>query len=97
LLLDQFKTYEELDKRLNYVLGKGAVSPRPSSADEEEEYESYVPKASKEDNVMKELEESYLKSKSSPPVPAAMKEELNNLSSSSSGDEDEDDAHIILQ
>jgi hypothetical protein len=87
---DQFKTYEELDKRLNYVLGKGAVSPRSTSMDQEEEYESYIPKSNPEENVMKELEESYMKSKSVPSVPDSMKQELNNLSSSS--DEDEDDA-----
>ncbi len=60
---DQFKTYEELEKRLNYVLGTGKVAPKSSSADEEEEYESYVPTASKEEKVIQELEESYRKSK----------------------------------
>jgi hypothetical protein len=89
---DQFKTYEELEKRLNYVLGVGKVAPKSASADVEEEYESYMPKRSSEENVMEELEESYRKSKSAPPVPQSVKEELNRLSSSASDDEDEDDA-----
>ena len=89
---DQFKTYEELEKRLNYVLGVGKVAPKSASADVEEEYESYMPKRSSEENVMEELEASYRKSKSAPPVPQSVKEELNRLSSSASDDEDEDDA-----
>jgi hypothetical protein len=87
---DQFKTYEELEKRLNYVMGKGAVAPKSASADEEESYESYMPKKTREDDVMAELEESYRKSKSTPEMPESMRKELNNLPSSS--DEDEDDA-----
>ncbi len=78
---DQFKTYEELEKRLNYVLGVGKVAPKAASADEEEEYESYVPQRSHEENVMAELEESYKKSKS---LPKVAKEEPE--------DEDDDDA-----
>jgi hypothetical protein len=89
---DQFKTYEELEKRLNYVLGVGKVASKSASADVEEEYESYIPKRSSEENVMEELEESYRKSKSAPPVPQSMKEELNRLSSTAADDEDEDDA-----
>jgi len=88
---DQFKTYDELEKRLNYVMGKGAVAPKSASADEEEAYESYIPKKTREDDVMAELEESYRKSKSAPAMPESMRQELNNLSSSNS-DEDEDDA-----
>jgi hypothetical protein len=76
---DQFKTFEELEKRLNYVLGIGKVAPKAPSADEEEAYESYVPKRSREENVMEELEESYRKSKSVPSTPSV-------------DDEDEDDA-----
>jgi hypothetical protein len=86
---DQFKSYEELEKRLNNVLGIGKVSSRSSTADQEEEYESYAPKQNIEENVMQELEESYRKSKSAPAVPPDMKNELNNLSS---GDDDDDDA-----
>ena len=61
---DQFKSYEDLEKRLNNVLGIGKVAPKPSTYDEEDEYESYVPKKNTEENVMQELEESYRKSKS---------------------------------
>jgi hypothetical protein len=61
---DQFKSYDELEKRLNSVLGVGKVAPKSSTADAEEEYESYAPKQNIEQNVMQELEESYRKSKS---------------------------------
>jgi hypothetical protein len=61
---DQFKSYDELEKRLNSVLGVGKVAPKVSTADEEERYESYAPKQNIEENVMQELEESYRKSKS---------------------------------
>jgi len=77
---DQFKTYEELEKRLNYVLGIGKVAPKSSTADIEEEYESYVPQRNIEENVMEELEQSYRKSKSV------------DLPKVSSDDDDEDDA-----
>ena len=78
---DQFKTYEELEKRLNYVLGVGKVAPKSASSDEEEEYESYMPKRSREENVMEELEESYRKSKSVEP----------SLPKISNDDEDDED------
>ena len=74
---DQFKTYEELEKRLNYVLGVNKPKPKSSFADQEEEYDSYIPQKSNEENVMSELEESYRKSKS--------------VETSSSDDSDEDD------
>jgi hypothetical protein len=61
---DQFKSYEDLERRLNSVLGTGKVAPKSSTADVEEEYESYVPQRNVEENVMQELEESYRKSKS---------------------------------
>ncbi len=91
---DQFKSYEELEKRLNNVLGIGKVAPRSSTADVEEEYESYAPKQNIEENVMQELEESYRKSKSAPAVPPDMKNELNNLSS---GDDEDDDTLSYFQ
>jgi hypothetical protein len=91
---DQFKTYEELQKRLQYVLGqKGSV--RNQTLAEEDEYESYTQKETKEDRVIQELEESYQRSKSAPPIPESMKQELNNLSSQS--DDDEDDALSYFQ
>jgi len=60
---DQFKSYEDLEKRLNYVLGQ--QSSVKSVARQEEHLESYVQEPSKEDNIMMELEESYSRSKSS--------------------------------
>jgi len=87
---DQFKTYEELEKRLNMVLGIGKVAPKSASHDEEEEYESYTPKRTKEDDVVEELEASYRKSKQSSQLPESMKKELDNLSSSSDDDDDDD-------
>jgi hypothetical protein len=91
---DQFKSYDDLEKRLNSVLGIGKVAPRSSTADEEEEYESYTPARNTEENVMQELEESYRKSKSAPPVPDDLKAQLNSLSST---DDDEDDALSYFQ
>jgi hypothetical protein len=85
---DQFKSYDELKKRLDYVLGtKG--SSRMQSVTEEEEYESYVQTPSKETRVMEELEESYARSKT--PAPS-----LPKISSNDS-DEDEDDALSYFQ
>ena len=55
---DQFKTYDELEKRLNYVLGQKSSS-RPSPIEEETEYDDYSEK-----NVVEELEQSYARSKS---------------------------------
>jgi hypothetical protein len=92
---DQFKTYEELEKRLNQVLGLGKVAPKTSSYDQEDEYESYVPKRTKEDDVVEELEASYRKSKQTSQLPENLKRELNNISSES--DDDEDDAMSYFQ
>ena len=71
---DKIKTPEELEKRLNYVLGS---KPASQEAQEQEAHlESLVQSA--ESDIMKELEESYSRSKSS--------------SVTSETDEDEDDA-----
>lgn len=70
---DTFKSPEELEKRLNYVLGSKPISQ--SVREQEEELEPLA--QSSESDIMKELEESYSRSKSS------MVEET---------DEDEDDA-----
>ena len=80
---DQFKSYEELEKRLQYVLGQKGT-PRMSSVEEETEYDNYT--ESKESAVVKELEESYARSKS-PSLPVVSKET----------DEDEDDALAYFQ
>ena len=91
---EQFKSYEDLEKRLKYVLGqKGAAKTQVA---EEDEYERYTPRETVESRIQDELEESYARSKAAPPVPDAMKKELSNLSSSSD-DEDEDDALSYFQ
>ena len=80
---DQFKSYEDLDKRLKYVLGQKGT-PRMSSVEEETEYDNYT--ESVESTVTKELEESYSRSKS-PSLPVVNKEV----------DEDEEDALAYFQ
>ena len=84
---DQFKSYEELEARMNTVLGLQTSSPARSRAviEEEEEYESYVQKPSAESRVVEELEQSYARSKS-PSLPKITSE-----------DEDEDDALSYFQ
>jgi hypothetical protein len=84
---DQFKTYEDLEKRLKYVLGQKGT-PRMSSVEEETEYDNYV-ENNAETVAVKELEESYARSKSPslPVVGASVRE----------SDEDEDDALSYFQ
>jgi hypothetical protein len=88
---DQFKSYEDLEKRLNNALGKKGASR--AQQQQEEVYESYTQPKSREDAVMEELEESYAKSKASP-VPDNLKQELNRLSSIDDEDEDESLAYF---
>ena len=81
---DQFKTYEELERRMNMVLGLSpSSSPTQSRAvvEQEDQYESYNQPVNSETKVLEELEQSYARSKSPtlPTVTAAV-------------DEDEDDA-----
>ena len=80
---DQFKSYEDLDKRLKYVLGQ--KSARAAVQEQEDEYDSYTQTPSKEENVIAELEQSYARSKS----PSLPKIETS--------DEDEDDALSYFQ
>jgi hypothetical protein len=85
---DQFKTYEELERRMNTVLGLSqTTTPTQSRAvmEEEEDYESYNQPVSREEKVMEELEESYTRSKS-PSLPKITQD-----------DEDEDDALSYFQ
>tara|TARA_B100001094_G_scaffold222835_1_gene216906 strand:+ start:10027 stop:10998 length:972 start_codon:yes stop_codon:yes gene_type:complete len=88
-----FKTYEQLEARLNAVLGLN--KPKARRYDEEElENESegrgsFTPNfKSKEENVMEELEKSYHQSKSAP---------TSSESKSSSDDEDEVDTLSYFQ
>jgi hypothetical protein len=81
---DQFKSYEDLEKRLKYVLGqKTAARPRIDEEvdDEDNDRGSYTP------NFNSRREESEL--------PETLSKQLNNLSSNS--DEDEDDAISYFQ
>jgi hypothetical protein len=81
---DQFKTYEELERRMNMVLGLGGTTTPTQSravAEQEDEYESYSKPVSRESKVMEELEDSYNRSKS-PTLPVV----------SSVDDDDTDDA-----
>ena len=85
---DQFKSYEDLEKRMNYVLGVGGTTTATQSravVDQEDEFESYSAPVSRESKVMEELEESYTRSKS-PSLPKI-----------TSTDEDEDDALSYFQ
>jgi hypothetical protein len=77
---DQFKTYEELERRMNMVLGnKSAPTRSREVAEQEDSYSSYEEKSSVTENrVVEELEKSYARSKA--PV------------SKVEPDEDEDDA-----
>jgi hypothetical protein len=82
---DQFKTYDELKKRLDYVLGNKPTSTRRSTVEEEEQYDNYAATEQKrvtEEEVMRKLEDSYQASKSTP----APSDE-----STSSTDDEEDD------
>jgi hypothetical protein len=81
---DQFKSYEDLEKRLQYVLGQKSTSR--SSVEEETEYDDYT-ENTVERKVVEELEKSYARSKS-PSLPVVNKEEV---------DEDEDDALSYFQ
>jgi len=81
---DQFKTYEELERRMNMVLGLSpSSSPTQSRAvvEQEDQYESYNQPVNSETKVLEELEQSYARSKS-PTLPTV----------TSAVDEDEDDA-----
>ena len=85
---DQFKSYDELERRMNYVLGLGGTtSPTRSRAvvEQEDVLEEYEQTPSTQDRVVEELEQSYARSKS-PSLPKITQE-----------DEDEDDALSYFQ
>ena len=82
---DQFKSYEDLERRMNYVLGLSKTSsPVQSRAvmEQEDELESYTQTPSREERVMEELEESYSRAKS-PSLPKI-----------SQDDDDDDDSAL---
>jgi hypothetical protein len=81
---DQFKSYEDLEKRLKMVLGQKQAPARrfdEETADEDNDRGSYTPDFNSRDIK---------------PVPPNLKEELNNLSPTKT-DEDEDDALSYFQ
>jgi hypothetical protein len=83
---DQFKSYEELENRLNVVLGLNTPPTRSRAVvEQEDEYESYAQTPSAESRVVEELEQSYARSKS-PTLPV-----VNSV------DDDEDDALSYFQ
>ena len=83
---DQFKSYEDLERRLKSVLGqKTSPSTSRAVAEQEEVYESYTQAPTAESRVVEELEQSYARSKS-PSLPV-----VNSV------DEDEDDALSYFQ
>ena len=57
---DKFKTYEELEKRLNFVLGTPTV---PTTAPAVQRQEELIDEEFTPSNIMNELESSYLSSK----------------------------------
>ena len=59
---DKFKTYEELEKRLHFVLGTPTV---PTSAPAVHQEENLLDEEFNSSNIMNELESSYLSSKNS--------------------------------
>ena len=59
---EKFKSAEELQKRLDFVLGSKSVVS--AIREQEDELESFSESTSKEDDIMKELEASYSRSKS---------------------------------
>ena len=95
---DQFKSYEQLEARMNAVLRLNTPKATPRY-DEELESESegrgsFTPNfKSKEENVMEELEESYRKSTAAPEA------DFNapDITSKPSSDDDEDDALSYFQ
>jgi hypothetical protein len=85
---DQFKSYEELERRMNMVLGqKTAPTQSRAVVEQEDEYESYSQTPTAESRAVEELEQSYARSKS-PSLPV-----VNSVDD----DEDEDSALKYFQ
>jgi len=81
---DQFKSYDELKKRLDYVLGNKTT--RKSTVEEETEYDNYTATEQKsvtEEQVMQKLEDSYQSSKTT--------SDFNSPDITSSKGDDEED------
>ena len=79
---DQFKTYEELKKRLDYVLGTKPQSSRRQTVEEEEQYDNYAATEQKrvtEEEVMEKLEASYQSSKAPALVSVLLTVEMTRM------------------
>ncbi len=83
---DQFKSYEDLERRLKYVLGQKSRPTTP--VDEETEYDGYAAKESAE----RQIQESLSRSK-----PDFNSPDITVSTSSPKSDEDEDDALSYFQ
>jgi len=83
---DQFKTYEQLENRLNMVLGK----KQPSRARYDEETDN-------EDNERGSYSPDFSSRSQKSELPEELSAQLSSLGSSSSSDEDEDDALSYFQ
>jgi len=83
---DQFKTYEELENRLNTVLGLQSTTRSRAVVEQEDDLEEYEQTPTVQDRVVEELEQSYARSKA-PSLPKISQET----------DEDEDDALSYFQ
>ena len=78
---DQFKTYDELKKRLDYVLGK--KSSRVAPVQQETEYDNYAATEQKtvsEEEVMRKLEDSYQASKTPEATPTVTDDDDDAMS-----------------
>ena len=60
---DKFKTYDELEKRMNYVLGNTSTRKAVSQETEYDNYAAQETKQVSEEQVMEKLEQSYQASK----------------------------------
>jgi hypothetical protein len=88
----EFKDYDALKKRLDYVLGSKGV-PRmqdPETIGEEDDWKAEL----RGESTATRFESSR---QSAPSMPSSIREELNNLPSSSSDDDDEEDALSYFQ
>jgi len=63
---DQFKSYDDLKKRLDYVLGNKAQARQEAQETEYDNYATQETKRVSEEEVMQKLEDSYKASKSAP-------------------------------
>ena len=82
----EFKTYEELEKRLKYVLGQKAT-PRYQNSEENED----------EDNTRGSFTPSFESRNQTSELPDNLSKELNSIGSSSYEEEGEDDAMSYFQ